>query len=466
MFVLSLEAFMPRSLSFAGFALGLSCVLSNSAAIGDMKNAEPHSLLAHFSALAAPVPIRPLPLTATALFSGELSAKDRMANFEKIWHGIQDNYYDPGLNGVDWDEVHRRYRPQVEGVATDQEFYKLMERMAGELHDAHTHVLSPAVAENFKKQNLMTLGFRVDEFEGKLIVISVEAGSSAEQAGIIPGMSIVTIDGKPLAERLADETSKLTDSSSVRATRLRLYGAALGGPPGSTLKLGLQRADGSPLEVTVKRDFNGLGARLSAKTLPSGNAYISFNAFYPPAASQFRDAMQKFHDAPGLIIDLRRNPGGSGDELMAIAANFFSTKTVFARNKLRTRDTRPNYVESNGGPVYSGPVVILVNQHSGSSSELFAGGMQDSGRAKVVGSQTCGCVLGVNHPLELKGGGLVMISKVLWFTPSGRKLEGEGVIPDKIVASTLPDIIEQRDPVLAAGEQLLKEMLSTKQAKQ
>jgi carboxyl-terminal processing protease len=402
-----------------------------------------------------------LPASAPALSEG-LSAKDRLANFEKIWHSIQDNYYDPGLNGVNWDEVHQRYRPLLETVTTDKEFYKLMERMTGELHDAHTHVLSPAVAENFKKQNIMTLGFRVDEFEGKLVVTSVEAGSSAEQAGVLPGMSIKTIDGTPLAEKLAEEAPRLTESSSVRATRMRLFGAALGGPPGSTLKLGLQRPDGSPLEVTVKRDFNGLGARLSATILPSGNAYISFHAFYPPAASQFREAVQRFHDAPGLIIDLRRNPGGSGDELMEIAANFFSTKTVFARNKLRTRDTVANYVESKGRPVYSGPVVILVNEHSGSSSELFAGGMQDSGRAKVVGSQTCGCVLGVSHPVELKGGGLVMISKVLWFTPSGRKLEGEGVIPDQIVRPTLGDIVGRNDPVLAAGEKMLQEILAAK----
>jgi carboxyl-terminal processing protease len=107
-------------------------------------------------------------------------------------------------------------------------------------------------------------------------------------------------------------------------------------------------------------------------------------------------------------------------------------------------------------------VVILVSQHSGSSSELFAGGMQDTGRAKVVGTQTCGCVLGVNHPVELKGGGLVMISKVLWFTPSGRKLEGEGVIPDKVVTPTLSDIIAKRDPVLEAGDRLLKELLAAK----
>jgi len=449
---------MRRSVSLACFALCLTCILAGSGAAGSLRHARP--------ILASPLPARAFSIAGTPADSERLSARDRMANFEKIWRSIQDNYYDPGLNGVNWNDVHQRYRPQVEAVATDEEFYKLMERMVSELHDAHTHVLSPAVAENFKRQKMATLGFRVDEFDGKLVITELDAGSSAERAGIAPGMSIATVNGRPVAEKLAESAAKATDSSSVRATRIRLYASVLNGPPGTSTKLGLLRTDGSSFETTVTRDFNGLSAQLSAKLLPSGYAYVHFNAFYPPAASQFKDAMQQFGHAPGLIVDLRWNPGGSGDELEAIAGNFFSAKTIFARNKLRTRDTRPTYVENRNGPVYSGPVVILVNQYSGSSSELFAAGMQDVGRARIVGSQTCGCVLGVNHPVELKGGGLVMISRVLWFTPGGRKLEGEGVIPDKIVTPALSDIIEKRDPVLAAGERVLQEMLSAKQAKQ
>jgi len=443
---------MRRSLSLACLVLVLICALPDRAATANLGQVRP---------------ARGFPFAATPAFFGGLSAKDRMANFEKIWHSIQDNYYDPGLNGVNWDEVRQRYRPQVEALTSDQDFYKLMERMTSELHDAHTHVLPPAVAETFKKRKMVDPGIRVDEFEGKLVITELEAGSGAEKAGIAPGMSIATVNGRPVAEKLAENAAKMTESSSARATRIRLYASVLGGAPGTTTRLGLLRADGSPFETAVTRGTDGLNAQLSARLLPSGYAYIHFNVFYPPVAGQFQDALEKFDHAPGLIIDLRWNPGGSGEELMAIAGSFFSAKTVFARNKLRTRDTRPIYVEHRNGPVYDGPVVILVNQYSGSSSELFAGGMQEAGRARVVGSQTCGCVLGVSHPVELKGGGLVMISKVLWFTPAGRKLEGEGVIPDKTVTPTLSDIVEKRDPVLAAGEQLLQEMLATnKQAKQ
>src|SRR5262249_40222731 len=81
-------------------------------------------------------------LTPHALFF-ELSAKDRKDMLEEICKAIEEGYYDPGLNGVDWKAVRERYLPMIDAVKTDQEFYQLMERMAGELHDAHTHVLSP-----------------------------------------------------------------------------------------------------------------------------------------------------------------------------------------------------------------------------------------------------------------------------------------------------------------------------------
>jgi carboxyl-terminal processing protease len=425
--------------SFCWACLGLALVLASSAVAPPLPSLYPEALSA----------------------AEDLSAKNRMENFENIWHSIQDSYYDPKMNGVNWNDVYQRYRPLVEATTSDQDFYPLMERMAGELHDAHTHVLDPEKAANFRKQKIVVLGIKTDEFAGKLVVTEVEAGSDAEQAGIVPGTSIETIDGRPLAEKLAESSARLISSSSVRATQLLRDASVLDGPPDSTVKLGLQRPNGSHFETTLTRNFNGLSPRLSARLLPSGNTYIRFDAFYAPVAKDFKDALKKFHDAPGLIIDLRMNPGGSGEELMDIAGNLFGGKIVFAKNKLRTRDLRPIYVESKDGQVYSGPVVILVTQHSGSSSELFAAGMQDSGRAKVVGSQTCGCVLGVPSPVELKGGGMVTISRVLWFTPSGRKLEGKGVIPDKAVMPTLSDVVARRDPALVVGDQLLKEMRSS-----
>jgi carboxyl-terminal processing protease len=108
-------------------------------------------------------------------------------------------------------------------------------------------------------------------------------------------------------------------------------------------------------------------------------------------------------------------------------------------------------------------VVILVSEYSASATEVFAAGMQDSGRARLVGSQSCGCVLGITHDRVMKGGGVLEISEVLWFSPKDRKLEGEGVIPDRVAMPTIASLQEKRDPALDEGVRVLREMSAAKQ---
>jgi carboxyl-terminal processing protease len=385
------------------------------------------------------------------------SLRDRQNSLERIWRAVEENYYDPAFNGVDWKAVSERYRPMLDSVKTDEEFYELMERMVGELHDSHTHVLSPTQTAEFKQHQRMSLGFGPEIIDDQLVVARVTAGSQAEQAGLEPGMIVRAVDGRPLQERVRELRAQYPNSSTPRATSLLSYFRVLAGDPGSTIKLGLERADGSSFEVTLTRQVVPETPDLVTRVLPSGNAYISFNIFFAPVAQQFHDALEKFRDAPGLIVDLRRNPGGTSHELVEIASDFFLTKAVLARYKTRAREARPLYLLRRDH-VYSGAIVILTGPQTGSSSELFAAGLQDTGRAKIVGSQSCGCVLGVSTSVELKDGGEVVISDTLWFTPHGRKLEGEGVIPDRIAAVTLDDLRRKRDTVLEAGDQLLKGM--------
>jgi carboxyl-terminal processing protease len=81
--------------------------------------------------------------------------------------------------------------------------------------------------------------------------------------------------------------------------------------------------------------------------------------------------------------------------------------------------------------------------------------MQDTGRAQIIGSQSCGCVLGIARPRVMKGGGVLEMSEVLWFSPKGRKLEGTGIIPDQLVTPTMYDLQRGRDAVLAAADKTL-----------
>jgi carboxyl-terminal processing protease len=395
-----------------------------------------------------------------------LTARDRKDVFEKIWREIHDHYYDPSYNGVDWNAVHQRYAPLVDATKNDQEFYALMSQMTSELHDAHTRFNSPEQWKNFRQQQGVTVGFSVDDVDGKTVVTSVTPGTDAAHAGIEPGMVVLRVNDTPVAERITEIEKKRLPSSTERATRWFIYNRVLAGPADSSVKVALQRGDGSVFEVSLRRQIYSAAPEVTTHVLPSGNVYIRFDGFQHPITKEFRQALQKFRDAPGLILDLRRNGGGDLAVLLPIAGYFFGKKTLFAKDSTRTGKPLSSYVGlfklplqlyvgRPGEQIYSGPVVILVDAHSASSSEVFAAGMQDTQRAKVVGSQSCGCVLGIAKPRVMKGGGVLEMSEVLWFSPKGRKLEGTGIIPDKIVTPSVADLQRRRDPVLAEADKSL-----------
>ena len=405
------------------------------------------------------------PANATAA-KQRLTAKDRKEVFEKVWREIRDHYYDPSYNGVNWDEVLRRYAPLVTATKSDQEFYALMSQMTSELHDAHTRFSSPEQWRNFRRQQGVTVGFSVDDVDGETVVTNVIPGTEAARAGIGPGMVVQRVDDIPVRERIAEIQKKRLPSSSERATRWFIYNRVFAGPPDTLVKVALKRADGSPFEVSVRRQIYSEAPQVTTHVLSSGNVYIRFDGFQHPITAEFRAALQKFRDAPGLIVDLRRNGGGDLAVLLPIAGYFFGKKTLFAKDSTRTGKPLSSYVGlfklplqlyvgHPGQQIYSGPMVILVDAHSASSSEVFAAGMQDTLRAKVIGSQSCGCVLGIAKPRVMKGGGVLEMSEVLWFSPKGRKLEGTGIIPDELVTPTMFDLQRGRDAVLAAADKSL-----------
>src|SRR6267378_130265 len=158
-----------------------------------------------------------------------LSEKDRIGVFEKVWKAVNDKYYDPSFNGVDWNAVHERYRPLIGGVKTDTEFYALLNRLLNELHDPHTVFRTPRTIEANKRQQATSTGIILREVEGLPAVFNVEPNSDAARAGVEPGMIVRTIDGQLVAERLALARKEVGASSPERLTLLRVYARLLAG---------------------------------------------------------------------------------------------------------------------------------------------------------------------------------------------------------------------------------------------
>jgi len=407
----------------------------------------------------------------TAGAGHSLAPKDRQEVFEKVWKEVDEHYYDPQFSGVNWQDVHQRYLPLVEAAKDDQDFYSIVDRMTAELHDAHTRFSSPEQWENRKKHQGVSLGFRPGYVEDKVVVLDVFPDSNAARAGVAPGMVVTALDGQPIADRLAESAKTVLPSSTERVTRLRVLSNVFAAPVETPVSLSLQRADGSILEAKFARQVLSNAPRVIYARLSSGFGYVRFDEFHPSLVKDFKTALQNLRGTPGLVLDLRRNRGGVGATLEAMAGYFFDSKTLFEKRMSRKQVTATErdghhteesqfYVGKNGGQIYSAPVVILVSEYSASATEVFAAGMQDAARATLVGSQSCGCVLGITHDRVMKGGGVLEISEILWFSPKGRKLEGEGVIPDKIVVPTIGSLQEKHDLVLAAGETILRQRMA------
>src|SRR6267378_5582541 len=158
-----------------------------------MKRLVPHVILV----LAIIYGLSAMPHAIAKFASESLLPKERIEVFETIWKTINDDYYDPAFNGVDWASVRERYRPRVEAAKSDDEFYGIIKQMLLELQDLHTAFVTPG-------EQSRTSGVYVNEVEDKVVVVNVVPDSDAARAGVKPGMIVRALDGKPIDARLAE----------------------------------------------------------------------------------------------------------------------------------------------------------------------------------------------------------------------------------------------------------------------
>jgi len=443
-------------------------------------------LLAGFLAFGAAGQVRPLPAPPTATSERQpgpasggtpesagnaadktndltpgLSQKDRTAIFEEVWKRISERYYDPKFNGVDWNSIRDRYRPRLDLVNQDSEFYSLLNKMVGELHDAHTRFHTPRERIDRERLTTLTPGLSIWEVENKPVVISVDPGSEAERSGIVPGMTVNSINGTPVARCLDQVKAAIGGSSTERAERLRLYRRLLDGEPGTNFTLGLTDQAGKPVIASVCLRSIADVPEVTCKQLPSGYGYIKLTLWKSPIHDRFRAAVDQLKSSPGIVIDLRDNPGGEVNEVLKIAGYFFTHHEPFGDFINRSGKHMGLATNGAGEAAYSGRVAILMNESSGSGSEMFAEVMQETGRALVVGRQSCGCLLGISEFKKVKGGGELAVSELGYMSPRGHRVEGTGVIPDEPVRITLADLISKRDSVLLEAESALRLQVRT-----
>jgi carboxyl-terminal processing protease len=185
-----------------------------------------------------------------------------------------------------------------------------------------------------------------------------------------------------------------------------------------------------------------------AKRMKNNIGYIWFNHFAAPVDRKFIDTVNSMHDAPGLIIDVRGNPGGFFSVVNILAKHLLKEKTVFSFMKFRNQTMKT--VITPVVEAYKGPVVVLIDVLSMSSSEYFAACLQAIGRVVVIGEHSPGFLLGADWK-RLPNGGAFMHTILQPQTADKKVIEDVGVKPDIEVKLDRELLLQGRDSQLEAA---------------
>lgn len=297
--------------------------------------------------------------------------------------------------------------------------------------------------EQFKELQVGTSG----EFGGLGIEVGIEDGfvkviapiddTPAQRAGVLAGDLIIRLDDTPVKGLSLEEAVKI-----------------MRGKPGSTLRITVVREGADqPLKIDIKRAIIKVRS-VKSRMLEDGFGYLRISQFQSKTAENMLDAIEELKkeaggSLKGLVLDLRNNPGGVLNGAVAVSDAFLK-KGLIVYTDGRVGDSKLRFNATPDDILTDAPLVVLVNQGSASASEIVAGALQDHGRGIIVGSQTFGKG-SVQTILPLSNGSAVKLTTARYYTPSGRSIQAEGIVPDIILEQMKLSVVEGAfDPIKEA----------------
>ncbi|MEX1181794.1 MAG: S41 family peptidase [Gemmatimonadota bacterium] len=427
----------------------------------------------------APVPVATpaaAPRADTGAAEATVDSALAVLTFDSAWSRIAHAHYDTAYNGVDWPAVRTELRPQAAAARTIPALRRVITEMLGRLGESHFGLIPREAAGALEGGAPAGAaapghpGLEVRLADGELLVWRIDPAGAAAAVGIRTGWALLSIDGRPVAPRLAALLALPEAEQRVARTQLlyRLNGE-LAGEPGDELALQLRNEEGAveyqvPLrpragQVIAYGSLPPTAAVLNSAQvqLADGCAgVIRFTMWLVPLAVEFDDAVDEHRACDGIIIDLRGNPGGIAGMVMGTAGHFVDESLTLGLMKTRTTELRfranPRRVRRDGSETqpFAGRVAILTDEMTASTSEFFAEALQAVGRARIFGTPSAGQALPALM-MRLPTGDVMMYAVADFRGPTGSRLEGRGVVPDVIVETTREDLLQQRDAPLQAA---------------
>lgn len=297
--------------------------------------------------------------------------------------------------------------------------------------DPHSTLLS---AEEYKEMQETTsgeffgIGIEITSEGNQLTVVTPIEDTPADKAGLRSGDIIYMVNGKHTQEMSLQEAV-----SQIRGTK------------GTEVELGILRRDvKAPFTVRIKRDAIPL-ISVKSRSLEPGVYWVRLTRFSERTTQELHDALKvaikesksgSAKDLKGIVLDLRNNPGGLLDQAVSVADTFLADGAIVSMRG-RQEDTAREFKAKKQSTDITVPVVVLVNAGSASASEIVAGALGDRKRALIVGENTFGKG-SVQNLIPLSDGSGLKITVALYYTPSGRSIQAEGVAPDLEIPFEMP----------------------------
>ena len=358
--------------------------------------------------------IQPTP-TIKVNFSRTTRPLPKSEILETLWQFVNDEYL---------------YEDKID---QDEAAYSAAEAIMKSLDDPYTTFMRPVHSRSFQSQirgNISGIGAQVEYKDGYLTIVSPLRGSPAEDAGLKPGDQILSVDG-----------FNIVDIGFLEAVeRVR-------GPKGSEAKLHVRR-DGIEFDLLVRRDV--IKVPEIEISWQNDIAIVKLLQFGRVTHSDLRGEIEKINarNPKGFILDLRSNPGGLLEAANSVISNFVPNGSVTARIESRNK-TRIEKTDEDPSLDNSVRMMVLINGGSASASEIVAGALQDHGRATILGEKSFGKGT-VQQVLQFNDQSAFKMTIAQWFTPDGRKIDDNGIMPDVIIEEG------ERDEQMSRALELLR----------
>lgn len=350
--------------------------------------------------------------TARLVSEADYATVGRYRRLDEIRQTLQENYYQP----VDEETlVLGAIRGMMESLEDPYTFYYTTD----EMHAANE--------ENEGVYHGVGMSVQITE-DGRIEIVRIYEGSPAKRAGLLEGDSIVEVDGQPVS---GENGKTLNEAVSL-----------IQGEDGTAVHIAVLR-DGERLEFDVVRaevNISYVDYSLIGKDI----GYVNILQFTGNDVTGFAEALDAFKAAnvAGVVVDLRNNPGGLLDDVVKIADMVLPEGLVtYVEDRQGNRQE-----EFSSAEYWDIPMVVLVNDMSASASELFTAAFQDYQRGTVVGTQTFGKGIVQTLITFAEDGAGMQLTTASYYSPEGRSIHGEGVMPDVLVELDENSVISTLDP--------------------